>query len=155
MEYDEELILEAIIEDLEIDKKNIFLFRLINGDELLGEVISSEDSPDHVIMNPVRIVKTYNIDEYGAEPNNYFTIWNTYNDDPDVTVSQNHIVSKIKPFEELKNLYLYFVYDMYYPVECEVDMDFVFEDEDPAITEAQDEAKSNVIAVDFKKNKDK
>lgn len=82
---------------------NIKIVRLINGEELLGELLPSTDAVCK-IKNPVRIVVMPNkLDP--KTPNVGFAPWAEFSDDKEFTIDKRHVLAIINPIKEFINQY--------------------------------------------------
>jgi hypothetical protein len=82
---------------------NIKIIRLINGEELLGELLPSTDAVCK-IKNPVRIVVMPNkLDP--KTPNVGFAPWAEFSDDKEFTIDKRHVLAIINPIKEFINQY--------------------------------------------------
>lgn len=82
---------------------NIKIVRLINGEELLGEILPSTDVVCKM-KNPVRIVVMPNkLDP--KTPNVGFAPWAEFSDDKEFTIDKRHVLAIINPIKEFVNQY--------------------------------------------------
>lgn len=83
--------------------ENLKLVRLSTGEELIGEVLSSEPS-GFVIKNPVRVIMVPS----KADPKNpsvAFAPYFEWSKDKEFTINPNHIIVMATPIEEFVNQY--------------------------------------------------
>lgn len=79
------------------------IIKLVNGDELLADVINENIDPI-IIKNPVRIIVMPNkIDP--KTPNIGFAPWAEFSDDKTFTLDKAHIVAIMNPIKEFVNQY--------------------------------------------------
>jgi len=109
-------IIADIIEDLGIKVENIKHFKLVGGEELIGEVISTEDCSDFVIVNPVKILRDTYITEHDMSTQHYMVDWNPCGDEsPDMVLKDAHVIKASTPIADVVYNYLYYLNDVYYP----------------------------------------
>lgn len=82
---------------------NIKIVKLINGEELLGEILPSTDTICK-IRNPVRIVVMPNkLDP--KTPNVGFAPWAEFSNDREFVIDKRHVLAIITPIKEFVNQY--------------------------------------------------
>ncbi len=82
---------------------NIKIVKLVNGDEILGEIMPSGDAVCN-IKNPVRIVVMPNkLDP--KTPNIGFAPWADFSDDKTFTIDKSHVLCIMSPIKEFVNQY--------------------------------------------------
>lgn len=81
---------------------NIKILKLVNGDELLAEIVSAGDPMK--IKNPVRIVVMPNkLDP--KTPNVGFAPWEEFTEEREFTLDKRHVIAIITPIKEFVNQY--------------------------------------------------
>lgn len=82
---------------------SVKLIKLINGDELLAEIMQSSDTVCK-IKNPVRVVVMPNkIDP--KTPNIGFAPWAEFSDEKTFDVDKSHVLCIMSPIKEFVNQY--------------------------------------------------
>lgn len=82
---------------------NVKLIRLINGEELISEVISDGES-SITIKNPVRVVVVPTKTD-PKMPTVGFAPWVDFSDDKQFTLDKRHIIVIMTPVQEFINQY--------------------------------------------------
>lgn len=81
---------------------NIKIIKLINGDELLAEIVTDTDILK--IKNPVRIVVMPNKMD-PKTPNIGFAPWADFSEDKTFTLDKSHVLCIMSPIKEFVNQY--------------------------------------------------
>jgi len=82
---------------------NIKLLRLLTGEEILAEILSSGDEVCR-IKNPIRVIVVPNkVDP--KTPSIGFSPWIEFSDDKEFTIDKSHIVVIMNPITEFVNQY--------------------------------------------------
>jgi len=82
---------------------NVKLVRLINGEELISEVISNGES-SIIIKNPVRVVVVPTKTD-PKTPTVGFAPWVDFSDDKQFTLDKRHVLVLMSPIQEFVNQY--------------------------------------------------
>lgn len=84
---------------------NVKIVRLVNGEELLGEVTFTAPIPSGVIIkNPVRVVVMPNkVDP--KTPNVGFAPWAEFSEQKTFEIDKSHVLCIIEPIKEFINQY--------------------------------------------------
>ena len=85
---------------------NIKMLRLLNGEELIAEVIDCNEETKVVIKNPIRIVVMPNASrDPKAAPTIGFAPWLEFAEDKKIELDKSHILFIVKPVQEFINQY--------------------------------------------------
>lgn len=82
---------------------NVKILKLINGEELLGEILPSVDAICN-IKNPVRVIVMPNKMD-PKTPNVGFAPWAEFSDQKTFTLDKSHVLCIIEPIKEFVNQY--------------------------------------------------
>lgn len=82
---------------------NVKLIRLLNGEELMAEVISSNDSKV-TIKDAIRVVVMPQRDPK-ASPSIGFAPWLEFSEDKQVELDKSHVLFMVTPIKEFVNQY--------------------------------------------------
>lgn len=82
---------------------NVKLIRLLNGEELMAEVISSNDSKV-TIKDAIRVVVMPQRDPK-ASPSIGFAPWLEFSEDKQVELDKSHVLFMVTPIKEFINQY--------------------------------------------------
>jgi hypothetical protein len=82
---------------------NVKILKLINGEELLGEILPSGDAMCN-IKNPVRVIVMPNKMD-PKTPNVGFAPWAEFSDQKTFTLDKSHVLCIIEPIKEFVNQY--------------------------------------------------
>ena len=82
---------------------NLKIVKLINGQELLGEIVAETDS-NITIKNPVRVV-TVPSKTAANMPTVGFAPWAEWSEEKDFTIHKAHVIVTMKPIQEFVNQY--------------------------------------------------
>jgi hypothetical protein len=82
---------------------NIKIVKLINGQELLGEIVTETDS-NITIKNPVRVL-TVPSKTSPNMPTVGFAPWAEWSEEKDFTIHKAHVIVTMKPIQEFVNQY--------------------------------------------------
>lgn len=82
---------------------NVKLIRLLNGEELMAEVVSSNDSKV-TIKDAIRVVVMPQRDPK-ASPSIGFAPWLEFSEDKQVELDKSHVLFMVTPIKEFVNQY--------------------------------------------------
>lgn len=82
---------------------NVKLIRLLNGEELMAEVVSSNDSKV-TIKDAIRVVVMPQRDPK-ASPSIGFAPWLEFSEDKQVELDKSHVLFMVTPIKEFINQY--------------------------------------------------
>ena len=82
---------------------NVKLIRLLNGEELMAEVVSSNDSKV-TIKDAIRVVVMPQRDPK-ASPSIGFAPWLEFSEDKQVELDKSHVLFVVTPIKEFVNQY--------------------------------------------------
>lgn len=82
---------------------NIFLLKLTNGDEVIGEITTNSISMV-TIVNPVRVVVVPSKTD-ARTPTVGYAPWAEFSNEKEFTIDKSHIIVIMKPIQEFINQY--------------------------------------------------
>lgn len=83
--------------------ENLRILRLSTGEEIMGEVLVSDDKIVQ-IKNPVRVVVMPSKTD-PKNPSVAFAPFMQWSDDKDLTLNANHVITSVTPISEFVNQY--------------------------------------------------
>lgn len=83
---------------------NVKLIKLLTGEDLIAEVVQSNDANEVMVRNPIRVVVLPNkVDP--KTPSVGFAPWADFSEDKVVAINKSHIVTTMTPIKEFINQY--------------------------------------------------
>lgn len=115
--------LKEVVDDLDINLENIYHFKILGGEELVGEVFTDfyidsnqEETAEYIIINPVKVIRHSWISEEGFSSQHFFIEWNPCAEGPYAYINPETVISATSPNVETLKAYLLAVHDQYYPL---------------------------------------
>jgi hypothetical protein len=115
------------------EPRDIRQFKLINGDELLTEVVG-EDNAEFLIRNPLKVHKERYVTRGIPKEANFFTRWMAFSDTQEFILNKTHIITEAIVDDGVANHYNG-IMDQY-DQEDEVTVSTTIDQEDDSISES-------------------
>lgn len=116
--------LTELLESLDIDKDQIYQIILSGGTELISEILPFNNKSKIITaINPLKILKEQYIEDGFLSGTEILTLYDSSMEVPILELNRNLIIALYKVDEEKTERYAYSLYDLYFPLDIEFEIE--------------------------------